>query len=126
MLPISDIPSSLREFAAQFRKVFKHPAQREHFETVLAGLLVAENTTIAGIHQTLVNDVSYKSLWHFMTESPWDHDSLRKERLDWTAQQLASSPDKLRVIAIDSTFVHHAGDDIFGVYWFWDARHEVG
>ena len=71
MLPISDIPASLREFAAQFEKVFKHPAQREHFEILLTGLIASENRTLAGIHQKLVGDVDYGGLHHFTTDNPW-------------------------------------------------------
>jgi hypothetical protein len=121
VLPISDIPASLREFAAQFEKVFKHPAQREHFEILLTGLIASENRTLAGIHQKLVGDVDYGGLHHFTTDSPWSHDDLRKARLEWTAKELAArkaySP---RVIAIDSTLLHHAGENIHGVFWYWD------
>ena len=73
MLPISDIPLCLRAFAEQFRKVLRHPAQREQFEILLAGLIASENKTVAGIHQALVDDTGYRGLQHFMTDSPWDH-----------------------------------------------------
>ncbi len=69
VLPISDIPVCLKEFAAQFRKVFSHPAQKKHFEEVLAGLIVAENPTVAGIQQKLLNETEYDSLQNFMTDS---------------------------------------------------------
>ena len=76
MLPISDIPTPLREFAQQFRNVFKHPKQREYFEIILTGLTASENRTLAGIHQRLVKDIDYGGLHHFMTDSPWNHDVL--------------------------------------------------
>ncbi len=120
MLPISDIPVCLREFAAQFRKVFKHPAQRKHFEEVLAGLIASENCTVAGIQQTLLSDTAYDSLQHFMTDSPWSHDELRKERLSLVSKNLLKEAAALKVIAIDSTLIHHTGADIHGVYWYWD------
>jgi hypothetical protein len=120
VLPISDIPPSLREFARYFRIVFKHPAQREHFETLLTGLIASENKTVAGIHQRLVGETGYRALHNFMTESPWDHDLLRQKRLEWAAERLAREEKGPRVVAIDSTLVHHTGDTIYGVYWFWD------
>lgn len=120
MLPISDIPLPLREFAEQFRNVFKHPAQREYFEIILTGLIASDNRTLAGIHQRLVNDVDYGGLHHFMTDSPWSHDALRQARLEWTSKRLASQPGAPRVVAIDSTLIHHYGDQIHGVYWYYD------
>jgi hypothetical protein len=120
VLPISDIPLPLREFAQQFRKVFKHPKQREYFEIILTGLIASENRTLAGIHQKLVEDVDYGGLHHFMADSPWDHDALRQARLDWTAKRLEGDSGDPKVIAIDSTLVHHYGDQIHGVYWYYD------
>ncbi len=126
MLPISEIPPLLREFAAHFKNVYKHPAQREHFEILLAGLIASENRTLAGIHQRLVSDVDYGGLHHFMTDSPWNHDDLRKARIEWTSKQLKSRNGSPSVVAIDSTLIHHTGDQIHGVFWYWDyARHEV-
>lgn len=120
MLPISDIPASLHEFASQFRRIFRHPAQREQFEILLAGLIASENKTIAGIHQRLAGGTGYRSLHNFMTDSPWDHDELRKERLNLVSAQLADYPGGPKVVAIDSTLVHHSGDNIHGVYWYYD------
>jgi SRSO17 transposase len=120
VLPISDIPTPLREFAQQFRNVFKHPAQREYFEIILAGLIASENRTLAGIHQRLVEDIDYGGLHHFMSDSPWSHDGLRQARLEWTAKRLKSDSGSPKVIAIDSTLLHHYGDQIHGVYWYYD------
>jgi hypothetical protein len=120
VLPISDIPVCLRDFASQFRKLFKHPAQREHFEEVLAGLIVSENRTVAGIQQKLLSDTEYDSLQHFMTDSPWSHDEMRKVRLALVSKLVSKEPAELNVVAIDSTLIHHTGADIHGVYWYWD------
>jgi hypothetical protein len=120
VLPISDIPLGLREFAEQFRNVFKNQAQRQYFETLLVGLIASENRTLAGIHQTLVNDIDYGGLHHFMTDSPWSHDRLRQARLEWTSKRLADHPGDPKITAIDTTLVHHTGEKIYGVYWYWD------
>ncbi len=119
MLPISDIPARLREFTAQFSGVFQHPAQDRHFEEYLTGLIASGNRTVAGIHQRLMSDTDYDSLHHFMTDSPWSAEQLRFQRLQWIKNNL-DSKDLLTVIAIDSTFVHHTGKKIHGVYWYYD------
>jgi hypothetical protein len=120
VLPISEIPVCLREFAEQFRKVFNHPAQREHFEEILIGLIASDNRTVAGIQQKLLSPTEYDSLNHFMTDSPWSHDELRKQRLEWISKNLPAVQSGPKVIAIDSSLIHHSGDQIHGVYWFWD------
>jgi hypothetical protein len=120
VLPISDIPLPLREFAEQFSNVFRNRAQQEHFETLLIGLIASENKTLAGIHQRLVSEMDYGGLHHFMTDSPWSHEELRQRRLEWTSKCLAGHKGSPRVVAIDSTLVHHSGDRIHGVYWYYD------
>lgn len=121
MLPISDIPARLQEFARQFSEVFDHPAQKHHFEEYLTGLVASGNRTIAGIQQRLMSDTNYDSLHHFMTESSWSVEQFRKHRLEWIKSQVPDDGKKFpTVIAIDSTFVHHTGKKIHGVYWYWD------
>ena len=88
VLPISDIPARLREFALQFRSVFNHPRQQERFEEILIGLIASDNKTLAGIHQRLVKPTDYESLQHFMSNSPWSHDEMRKQRLEWVSKNL--------------------------------------
>lgn len=120
MLPISGIPLSLNEFAEQFGTVFNHPAQMQHFKEMLAGLLVSNNRTVAGIHQGLIDGDGYDALRKFLSRSPWTAEQLRSERLTWIRHNLPASTEAPRVVAIDPTFVHHTGENIYGVYWYWD------
>lgn len=120
MLPIAGIPVSLNDFADQFSEVFNHPAQMEHFKEMLVGLLVADNTTVAGIHQRLIDGNEYDALRKFLSRSPWSAEKLQAERLKWIEENLPREQESPTVIAIDPTFIHHAGEDIFGVYWYWD------
>jgi hypothetical protein len=120
VLPISDIPAPIFQFASVFREAFNHPAQEKHFAEYLTGLIASGNRTIAGIHQRLVSDTEYDSLHHFMTESPWSADAIREKRLEWIKDNLPAVKEKPSVIAIDSTFLHHSGENIHGVYWYWD------
>jgi hypothetical protein len=121
VLPISDIPVRLREFSNQFLTVFGHPAQQRHFEEYLTGLIASGNRTVAGIQQRLMSDTAYDGLHHFMTDSPWSVEQFREKRLEWIQSQIANDEKKSpTVIAIDSTFVHHVGKKIFGVYFYWD------
>ena len=120
MLPISDIPACVKIFSSQFSEVFNHPAQQQHFEEYLTGLIASGNRTIAGIQQRLISDADYEGLHNFMNGSPWSPDQLREHRLKWIKNQIPSKKESPTVVAIDSTFVHHAGKKIHGVYWYWD------
>lgn len=120
MLPIAGIPLSLNDFAEQFSDVFNHPAQNEHFKEVLVGLLVAENRTVAGIHQRLIDGDEYDALRKFLSRSPWSADKLQCERLKWIKENLPAERESPSVVAIDPTFIHHTGENIHGVYWYWD------
>jgi DDE superfamily endonuclease len=120
VLPISEIPAAIFKFTSEFDEVFNHPAQEKHFAEYLTGLIASGNRTIAGIHQRLISDTDYDSLHHFMSESPWTADDLKNKRFEWIKDNLPSAKEKPTVIAIDSTFLHHTGENIHGVYWYWD------
>ena len=120
VLPIAGIPVSLNDFAEQFSGVFDHPAQFEHFKQILVGLLVAENRTIAGIHQRLIDGDEYDALRKFLSRSPWSAEKLQSERLRWIKKNLPLEKETPTVVAIDPTFMHHAGENIYGVYWYFD------
>jgi len=121
VLPISQIPAPIKNFAGVFGEVFSHPAQEEHFCEYLTGLIASGNRTVAGIHQRLTTLKGYDSLHHFMADSPWSAEEMRKKRLDWIKNNLPpSKPNELSVVTVDSTFIHHTGEKIHGVYWYWD------
>lgn len=120
MLPISEIPAAIFQFTEAFSEAFNHEAQERHFAEYLTGLIASGNRTIAGIDQRLMCDTSYDSLHHFMADSPWSADTVKSKRLEWIKNNLPLVKEKPTVIAIDSTFVHHSGEDIHGVYWYWD------
>lgn len=122
MLPISGIPACVKKFTGHFTDAFNHSSQEMHFEEYLTGLVASGNRTIAGIHQRLMSGTNYDSLHHFMTDSPWSVEQFRQCRLQWIKSQLPTDGKKKlpTVIAIDSTFVHHAGKEIHGVYPYWD------
>ncbi len=119
MLPISDIPACVKKFTGHFTDLFSHPAQERHFGESLTGLVASGNRTVAGIQQRLMSDTEYDSLHHFMTESPWSVEDVRERRLNWIKSQISDTKSST-VIAIDSSFVHHVGKNIHGVYWYWD------
>ncbi len=142
MVPIVAIPLVVRNFCSWFNDVFPRVEQREHFEAFITALSVVENKTIAGVHQQLFNGITYESLHHFMSDSPWSVEKLGDLRLRYVMQHMATKPEILclaiagntkngtaltcsekpfpRIVAIDATFVHHTGEKIYGVYWFHD------
>lgn len=91
MLPIVGIPLAIERFCARFNSVFKRIEQREHFKSLVTGLVCSDNRTIAGIHQRLVFGPEYDSLHHFMSCSPWAVESLREQRLKFVKEQLAGN-----------------------------------
>ncbi len=115
---VSEISAPICRFASTFRKAFNHSAQEKHFAEYLTGLIASGNRTVAGIHQRLIPDTEYDSLHHFMTASPWSPDTVREKRLEWIKSKLPAALEKPTVIAIDSTFLHHTGEDIHGVYYY--------
>jgi hypothetical protein len=120
VLPISEIPAAIFQFASRFGGAFNHPAQEKHFAEYLTGLITSGNRTVAGIHQRLISGTEYDSLHHFMSDSPWSADDIKQKRFEWIKDQLPLVKEKPTVIAIDSTFLHHTGEKIHGVYWYWD------
>ena len=81
MVPIVAIPLVVREFCSWFKDAFNRKEQRRHFEEWVTAMAVIQNRTVAGVHQALVNGASYEELHHFMTESPWSPEALKKLRL---------------------------------------------
>lgn len=120
LLPSAGIPLSLNDFAEQFSEVFNHPAQMEHFKEILIGLMVAENRTVAGIHQRLIDGDEYDALRKFLSRSPWSAAELQSQRLKWIKDNLPKVKETPTVVAIDPTFIHHTGEKIYGTYWYWD------
>jgi hypothetical protein len=120
VLPISDIPACVLKFTGHFKELFNHPAQERHFSEYLTGLVSSGNRTLAGIQQRLMSDTDYDGLHNFMTDSPWSEERLRADRLEWIKSQIPNTKESPTVIAIDSTFGHHTGKKIHGVYWYWD------
>ncbi|MCI0564738.1 MAG: transposase, partial [Nitrososphaera sp.] len=142
MIPIVDIPLVVRNFCSQLKGVFTRIEQRDHFEAFVTALSVSENKTIAGVHQQLFNGPTYESLHNYMSGSPWSVEKLQETRLQYVKQQMVkeseikrltpksdttagaelslSEKQFPRVVAIDASFIHHTGEKIYGVYWFWD------
>jgi hypothetical protein len=92
----------------------------EHFKEMLLGLLVADNRTVAGIHQRLIDGDEYDALRKFFSRSPWSAERLQEERLKWIKEHLPKEKETPTVVAIDPTFIHHTGENIYGVYWYFD------
>lgn len=120
MLPIAVIPLPLADFTAQFRHIFRHRIQYQHFQEMLSGLLVSENKTVAGIHQRLVGDDCYDGLRKFMSRSPWSVETVKEVRLNFVKEHMSGKSNDLVTVPIDCTLLPHTGATIHGVYWYWD------
>jgi len=82
--------------------------------------MVAENRTVAGIHQGFVESTEYDSFHHFMTDSPWCPDKMAEFRQSWMKAEIGDEKEPSTVVSLDASFLHHTGDNIYGVYKYWD------
>jgi SRSO17 transposase len=121
LLPIAGIPLALASFSTLFRSAFSRQIQYQHFQEMLAGLIVSENKTVAGIHQgLLLNDNGYDSLRKFMSRSPWSVEDVKEQRLQYVKEQVVVKSGDVVTVPIDGTLLPHSGETIHGVYWYFD------
>ena len=82
--------------------------------------MVSENRTVAGIHHQFVESTDYDSFHHFMTDSPWCPDEMAQFRQAWLKTELGEQKEPSTVVCLDASFLHHTGENIYGVYKYWD------
>jgi hypothetical protein len=82
--------------------------------------MVPKNRTEAGIHQQFVESTDYDSSHYFMTDSPWCPDEMAQFRQTWLKDELGDQKDPSTVVSLDASFLHHTGENMYGVYKYWD------
>ena len=88
MLPIVAAPLVIKNFCSLFETIFERPEQQNNFESIITALCVSKNKTIAGLHQQLFTGVTYNSLHHFMSESPWSVEKLQEQRIKYVKERI--------------------------------------
>ena len=117
MLPITEVPESIRNGMMNYRNVFCRDEGFEHVSRYVTGLVISPNKTLQGIYDIQVWDgkkPSYRAMHGSVFESVWDSGQLMKDH------RATVAPDHRgrgrEVISLDWTFSHHdRGSEIYGV-----------
>jgi hypothetical protein len=104
-LPIVCIPPVLKKEFSFYRSIFTKP-QFTHFQHLVTGLIVSPNKTIQEINDAF-NKKDQSSLNRFVTQSPWDLETLKKTRIKCIKQSV--SLNKKGIFIADESLLHKTG-----------------
>ena len=117
---IVEFPQVVQEALQTYGDLFANEPQRRHFAEDRTGLVVAERTTVLGIHQALAQTTDQSCLNQFLTTVDWDREALNQRRLDSLPQDPDLRYSDHGIIPIANVLIDHAGQLIEDVGWFWD------
>ena len=117
MLPIVEIPASIREGMKAYRDLFVRQAGFEHVCSYVTGLLISPNKTLQGIHDLQrgkSGSVSSRAMHEAVFEAGWQAQELMPRHRQIVSKDYRDS--KRAVISLDWTLSHHEkGPEIYGV-----------
>jgi hypothetical protein len=111
LIPITEIPGFIHEFASQGRLPFNQ-AQRSHLEQYLTGLIAGENHTVSAINELFPGHCHQSVKNHFMTEAPWDDSALEAVRTETIREALLQKRVKSGALIFDDSLLHKTGKKI--------------
>ena len=106
---IIEFPKVVQDALDQYGDLFANQCQRRHFAEYLTGLFVAQRKTILGIHDEFAQTTDQSCLNRFMTEVPWDVQTLNQRRLERLQEDPFTRYSDHGVIAIDNTLIDRDG-----------------
>ena len=117
MLPIIEVPKTIRREMAGFRDLFCRDEGFEHVCRYVTGLVISPNKTLQGIYDLQVFDgkrPSRRAMHESVFEAWWNSDELiRRHRANVAKDHRGRGRE---IISLDWTFLHHLrGPNIFGV-----------
>jgi DDE superfamily endonuclease len=121
---IIEFPALIQEALDQYGDLFANEPQRRHFAEYLTGLIVAERKTVLGIHDEFARTTDQSCLNRFLTEAPWDVQTLNRRRLERLQQDPSTRYSDRGVIPIDNTLIDREGTLIPDAGWYWDHAEE--
>ena len=80
-----------------------------HLAEYLTALFVAQRKTVLGIHDEFAQTTDQSCLNRFMTEVPWDVQTLNQRRLERLQEDPFTRYSDHGVIAIDNTLIDRDG-----------------
>ena len=121
---IIEFPKVVQDALDQYGDLFANQCQRRHLAEYLTGLFVAQRKTVSGINGEFAQTTDQSCLNRFMTEVPWDVQTLNQRRLELMQEDPFTRYSDQGVIAMDNTLIDHDGKFIKDVGWFWDHAEE--
>jgi hypothetical protein len=124
MPAIIEFPAVVLEALDQFGDLFASEPQRRHLAESLTGLMVAQRKTVLGIPEEFAQTTDQSCLNRFLTEAPWDVETLNQRRLELLQKPPSTRYSDQGVIPIDNTLIDRDGELIPDAGWFWDHAEE--
>ena len=121
---IIEFPKVVQDALDQYGDLFANQCRRRHLAEYLTGLFVAQRKTVLGIHDEFAQTTDQSCLNRFMTEVPWDVQTLNQRRLERLQEDPFTRYSDHGVIAIDNTLIDRDGQLIPDAGWFWDHAEE--
>ena len=117
MIPIVDIPETIKEHLRPYRNVFCKEAGFDHIGRYLTGLILSPNKTFQGIYDAWVFEEkkpSRRAMHEAIFEAGWSSEELIKQHREVISQ--SHKGKGMEIISLDWTLSHHLrGPKIYGV-----------
>ena len=117
MLPIIEVPETIRDGMMNYRNVFCRDEGFEHISRYVTGLVISPNKTLQGIYDLQVWDgkkPSRRAMHGSVFETGWNSGILMQDHRGGVAPDHRGRGRE--VINLDWTFSHHdRGSEIYGV-----------
>jgi hypothetical protein len=123
MLPIVEVPETIRRGMAPYRDIFCREAGVEHISRYVTGLLLSPNKTLQGLYDVQVwesgHAPSRRAMHAAVFEAGWDAEALMPRHRAVLAREHRGRGRE--VLSLDWTYAHHErGPKIWGVHKAWD------
>ena len=118
IVPLVSIPPSIANGLEDYRDLFPRSETFQHIQEYCTGMIVLDKPSIQRMSQCFVDGPCQSSLNKSITSSPWTGPSVNQRRLDLIRPYHHNG---FTVGIIDTSLFHHPkGQNIYGVYKYWD------
>ena len=118
IVPMVSIPPSVAKGLENYRDLFPRSETFHHIQEYCTGMIVLDKPSIQRMSQCFVDGPCQSSLNKAITSSPWSGSSVNQRRLGLIRPYHQNG---FTVGIIDTSLFHHPkGQNIYGVYKYWD------
>ena len=119
---ISPVIDVMEELLEQYRPCLSKP-QFQNFSTYTVGLITCEGKkNIQAINRTFMNAKNQSSLNRFLTQSPWDVQTVQNKRLSLANESLHASQSCIGYFVIDDTINNKTGKHMENAGYHYDSK----